>query len=591
MLTALAALTLTPLLSQTLPASTLELGASESSALVASAPPLTSGAALPTEGARPGGQTPSFTSGLAPRLSQATPVAPESQRYAEVVQRQDVRPLPGQLDQVPVFNSNSPELIQSEGILLSTFPSEGMRAPQAHLNFPFQGRFDIFAHHIARGVSHDDRRTLFLGVLVHNPGSQPVTLEVLQGMTYLSQEAPFRELPSMVLNPNGTIYAGPGSRTTTDLLRGQNQAQWPREVVIPPGHVHLLMNVPIPLRQLTVPVNGTYPQGSTIPRPAPSQVTVVAANVGEAGVGLGQEGGAAVAPRPINQPLPSNGRTAMMYLSSSGPVHLASLAMYAPPAAGGAERVPTLREWIDLLRRGNLAGPRDIPPTNPDTYRAGRFYYGRVAGVARGSQWSALVTDGPDTTLLSIPQPGDAFSYVVSTVDRNTFGTGQIQSAPMLVRYPDTAYRAHGNYGIRYSLTLPLHNATGSTQSVELKLQTPLQDEGLKGGLRFRQPPENRVFFRGTVRLRYANQLGVRQTHYVHLVQRRGQEGDPLVKLTIPAGERREVEIDLIYPPDATPPQVLTVQTVNPFNVIEAGSPSPTAQPLSREPSLPAANP
>ncbi|MBD2260697.1 DUF3370 domain-containing protein [Pseudanabaena sp. FACHB-2040] len=590
MLTALAALTLTPVLSQTLPASTLEPGVSEPSALVAPAPPLATGAAFQPEEARPFEQPRTLISGLASRLSEATLVASDPQHYAEVVQQQDVRPLPGQLDQVPVFNSNSPEVIQSEGILLSTFPAEGMRTPQAHLNFPFQGRFDIFAHHIARGVSHDDRRTLFLGVLVHNPGDQPVTVEVLQGMTYLSQEAPFRELPSTVLNPNGTIYAGPGSRTTTDLLRGQNQSQWPREVVIPPGHVHLLMNVPIPLRQLTVPVNGTYPQGSTIPKPAPSQVTVVAATAGEAGIGLGP-GDVVVVPRPNNQPLPSNGRTAMMYLSSSGPVHVASLAMYAPPAAGGAERVPALREWIDLLRRGSLAGPRDIPPTNPETYRAGRFYYGRVAGVARGSQWSTLVTDGPDTTVLSIPQPGDAFSYVLSTVDRNTFGTGQIQSAPMLVRYPDTAFRAHGNYGIRYSLTMPLYNPTGSTQSVELKLQTPLPDEGLKGGLRFRQPPENRVFFRGTVRLRYANQLGVRQTHYVHLVQRRGQEGDPLVKLNIPAGERREVEIDLIYPPDATPPQVLTVQTVNSFNVIEAGSPNPTAQPLSREPSLPAANP
>ena len=35
----------------------------------------------------------------------------------------------------------------------------------------------------------------------------------------------------------------------------------PSGITIPPGHVHLLMNAPIPLRQLTVPVNGSYPQG------------------------------------------------------------------------------------------------------------------------------------------------------------------------------------------------------------------------------------------------------------------------------------------------------------------------------------------
>lgn len=49
-------------------------------------------------------------------LAQATPPV------NEIVQPQQVRPLPGQLDKIPVFNSNSPELILNEGILLSTFP-------------------------------------------------------------------------------------------------------------------------------------------------------------------------------------------------------------------------------------------------------------------------------------------------------------------------------------------------------------------------------------------------------------------------------------------------------------------------------------
>src|SRR4029079_12787037 len=37
---------------------------------------------------------------------------------------QQVRVLPGQLDSIPVFNSHSPEVVQTEGILLSTFPPE-----------------------------------------------------------------------------------------------------------------------------------------------------------------------------------------------------------------------------------------------------------------------------------------------------------------------------------------------------------------------------------------------------------------------------------------------------------------------------------
>lgn len=475
--------------------------------------------------------------------------------YAEVWRRQDVRPLPGSLDDIPVFNSNSPEVVQQEGILLSTFPPEGMATPEAHLNYAFNGRFDIFAHHIARGLNADDRRTLFLGVVVYNPGSEPVTVTIDQGVSYLSQEAPFLQLPDMRLSTNGNVFAGPGSRTATDILRGATQSHWPRTFTIPPGHVHLLMNTPIPLRQLTIPANGSHPQGAVIPKPPVRPVTVSAA----ADQLLDANGQVLPPPPAAAGPIPSNGRTAMMYLTSSGPVHVASLAKYADRTFSGDEKVPTLSDWIRILKQGRLAGPRDIPPSNPDTHRAGRFYYGRVAGVAKGSSWDATLTDRPEAQVLTIPTPGSAFSYVISSVDRNTFGTGQIQSAPMVARYPDTAFRSHGNYGVRYSLDLPLYNNTGSSQTVSIKLQTPMQDDSLVAGLRFRRPPENRIFFRGTVRLRFRNQMGIEQTHYVHLVQRRGQEGEPLLRLTLPPETRRDLEVDLIYPADATPPQVLTI--------------------------------
>ena len=476
--------------------------------------------------------------------------------YAEVIRRQEVRPLPGGLDEVPVFNSNSPEVVQQEGVLLSTFPPDNMGNPEAHLNYAFNGRFDIFAHHIARGLNPDDRRTLFLGIVIYNPASEPVTVTINQGVSYLSQEAPFIELPDMRLSTNGNVFAGPGSRTATDILRGATQPHWPRSITIPPGHVHLLMNMPIPLRQLTVPVNGSYPQGAVIPKPPVRPVTVAAAADQINLDGNGQ----VLPPAPLpERPIPSNGRTAMVYLTSDGPVHVASLAKYADRTATGDEKVPTLSDWIRILKQGRLAGPRDIPPSDPSTHRSGRFYYGRVAGVAKGSSWQAVLTDRPDTDVLTVPATGSSFSYVISSVDRNTFGTGQVQSAPMVARYPDTAFRSHGNYGVRYSLSLPLYNNTGTAQTVSVKLQTPMQDDALVAGLRFRRPPENRIFFRGTVRLRFKNQMGIEQTHYVHLVQRRGQEGDDLLRLTIPPDSRRDLEVDLVYPADATPPQVLTL--------------------------------
>jgi hypothetical protein len=64
-------------------------------------------------------------------------------------------------------------------------------------------------------------RTLYLGIILYNPSQEPVTVDILQTASYLSQpDAPFIELPSVVDNPAGTVYAGPGSRVMSDILRG-----------------------------------------------------------------------------------------------------------------------------------------------------------------------------------------------------------------------------------------------------------------------------------------------------------------------------------------------------------------------------------
>ena len=51
-----------------------------------------------------------------------------------------------------------------------------------------------------------------------------------------------------------------------------------------------------------------------------------------------------------------------------------------------------------------------------------------------------------------------------------------------------------------------------------------------------------------------------RQTQ--HLVLRQGQQGPSLGQLMLQPGEEKLVRIRLVYPADATPPQVLTVQPV-----------------------------
>ncbi|MGF1480570.1 MAG: DUF3370 domain-containing protein [Cyanophyceae cyanobacterium] len=425
----------------------------------------------------------------------------------EIVQPQEIRALPGELDQTPVFNSNSPELILEEGILLSTFPPFGEN-PAVHLNFPFSGRFDIFAHHVAKAPAPEDLRTLYLGILLHNPTQATVTVDVLEAATHLSQpDAPFIELPAQVPTPQVDIYAGPGSRVMGDILWGRQQEMFPAQLKIPPGQSRMLLNVPIPVATLDPPING---------------------------------------------------RSTYIRLNSTDTIYAASLSMYAPIGEEGQERAPTLPEWQQLLNQGELAGPRDRPPTPLNT--TGNLVYGRVAGVSQGGQWQTTLSD-PGSVSLAIPTSGQAFSYGLSTLEQGTFGSDQTQSAPMLVRYPDTAYQAHGNYGVQYSLTLPLINPTAETHTVTVSLQTPIKkNEG--ESLEFFDPPPEQVFFRGPVLIRYTDDRDLPRTRYFHLVQQRGQPGEPLATLTMPPGDRRLVEIEFLYPPDATPPQVLTVRTL-----------------------------
>lgn len=458
----------------------------------------------------------------APQIVNPQPVRSEIRlpRQQLIVAPQDIRPLPGQLDEIPVFNSNSPEAIYSEGILLSTFPPEGKVAANAHLNHPLAGRFDIFAHHIAKKRTPSAWQPIYQGVLIHNPSDRLVTLDILQGLSYVTNpDAPFIELPSLVENPRGDVFSGPGSRLVTDLLRGLHHSIFPEQIEIPPGESRMLFNLPIRL---------------------------------------------------------GNARSTLIRVETDGPVYAASLAMPAPLVDEGLEpgskanlipstpvphRPPTLVEWEKLLVEGYLATPRDRAPTPPNV-KSDRTIYGRVAGVARGSQWQTILADDEDAEHLTIPEPGKAFSYPLSTLYKGTFGTGQIQSAPMLVRYSDTAYAANGNYGIRYHLTLPLLNDTDKTQTVAIALQTPLKEEGEGDRLRFLEPPDDRVFFRGTVQIRYSDDRGVWRERLVHLVQRRGERGEVLVALKLSPRDRREVQIDFLYPPDATPPQVLTVRTL-----------------------------
>ncbi len=451
-------------------------------------------------------------------LAEVITIPPPTSGKRYITQTQEIRPLPGQLNETPVFNSNSPEVVKGEGILLSTFPQTAKKFPNAHLNIPISGQFDFFSHHIARPINK--QQTLYQGVLIYNPSSQPVTLNILQGMSYVtSPDAPFVELPPMVEDPQGRVFSGPGSRLMGDILRGRHQRTFPEQIMIPPQQTQMLFSLPIPT---------------------------------------------------------ASARSTFLRLQSNGPVHLANLVRFATPgsvpslpnifgfplSSVSGQQMPILGQWQNFLNTGRLAEPRDVIPTLGENAYQGEKVYGRVAGVSVGSEWTGTVVDRPGMNYLTIPYRGYAFSYPLSTVSTATLGTQQIQSAPLLARYPDTATRANGNYGVQYRLTLPLYNSTRQSQRVSLSIQTPFKQNVASNRLTFIDPPQGQVFFRGTVRFTYTDDLGQTQQRYFHLVQRQGQQGESLITLTLPPGGSRSVGVEFIYPPDATPPQVLTVKTL-----------------------------
>jgi hypothetical protein len=62
--------------------------------------------------------------------------------------------------------------------------------------------------------------------------------------------------------------------------------------------------------------------------------------------------------------------------------------------------------------------------------------------------------------------------------------------------------------------------------------------------------------------LQYQDDLGNSIDRFIHVVQHRGEQGQPLATLTLRPGSKRVVQVNFLYPPDATPPQVLTVQSI-----------------------------
>ena len=425
----------------------------------------------------------------------------------DIIRRQQsIRSLPGQLDAVLMVNDNNPELIKEDGILLSTFPNGG----DASISVDLNGRFDLFSHHVYAGTDETLDSTLWLALLVAPIGDEAVDLALIEGSTSLSQAtlpdqtaAPFLPLPALMRETSDAIAAGPGSRVAGDLLKGRHAPELSqRRWILKPGAPTVVLQLPIPVQGL--------------------------------------------------DPL-LNGRNIQLRLHSSAPVALATLA-----AHGNGHEPPGEQDWIDLLNSGELSGKEHSPSPRGSK---GKIIYSRVSGVQVGSRWQARVTD-PGSKTLSIQN--EPLSWPISSLERGSLGTGQVQTAELQALYPATAWAAHGNYGVEYDLTLPLKNRGSTAQTLSLALESPLKTDQASNALQFRSSDSGPVMFRGPVEVvGLDDPTGTpygRQT--VHLVLRQGQEGPSLGQVRLGPGEARDVQIRLIYPADATPPQVLTVRPV-----------------------------
>jgi hypothetical protein len=441
----------------------------------------------------------------------------KSSELKRVTVPQTVLALPGSLDETPCFHSNSPEIVTRPGILLSTFPGEGKACPEAHLNHPLSDNISVFFHHITDANKTGTSDTLHLALLVGNASDREIRLQVLSAVSYATNpDAPFRRVGPVKTNDSGEIFAGPGDRVALDLLQARKQQGWIDSFTLNPGESRLLFGLPLPVNSLIHPLNG---------------------------------------------------RTGFLNLHCDGAVYLASLAAFSKSHLFGREQLPVIGEWIEILNTHPLVEPRDKAPTKP--FEPGELIYGRVAGIASGSQWRGLISSDEQTpdagqpatdtrTNLSLT-PGQTISYPISTVAGGTAGTNQIQAAAMLARYDDTAYQSNGNYGVLYDLTLPIYNNSEHDAVISITLQSPLKDWNSSESLQFYEHPPDIIVFRGTVKFEWIDDGGHHNKKLIHLVLRKGQRMNSLVQISLPSHEKQELSLSLYYPADCTPPQVLTI--------------------------------
>lgn len=394
--------------------------------------------------------------------------------YVALMSGQRAKPLNGRFNSLPVLHSNQPEEVEGPGILINTAPGVSF--------------------------STETGQSLRNAEYTFN-GDFGVHLHHKYFPQYRGQISPSSRRTELTL---GLILINPGSRSV--------------HIRFMSGAVRNSFEAPY----LANSMNGVRPLG---PRPwntGPGDATAVQMLRNKLDVKLSETITLAPNSRSVlfQTDLPALGiANALLRGQSDGPFQMAVVAARQPRSSD---------DLMAVLDQGVLAPGRVY--LNRIAEIQNRQVFSRVGGIALGDEYQASVTHNLATD--------GALHVPLTSTQRHTFGTNEVQVNPLVSRMLDSSLDNVGTYGVRFIVDMNLRGEG----PYELVMSHP----SAVGVKQF-------TAFRGSIQIQ--TEAGVQE---FHVVLRSGQSL-PLISLAMRPGVNNPVRLTLVYPADATPGHLLSV--------------------------------
>lgn len=402
----------------------------------------------------------------------------------------------------PLHVSPLPGQLNTKAVFSSNRPelltTQGLIVDSATLGEGLKGEFSVFAHHVVE-TQPLDFAGFRLGLLARAPENTVLDIQAAF-FARTRPEALFIETEAHS-DQTGTLWSGPGDAMA--LARLQNSTRPETEALrkrytLKAQQEQLLFELPVP----------TNPLGF-----------------------VGQR----------------NALSLWLDLQTDQAVHLRWVALKSP-GPGKHE------DYQEAAQK--TAGPAEPEATDYDPQSPpprGTFRFGRVSGIVQGDSWQG--TYRFQTQDWERLKKGEALAWPVASTYLKQWGSGQNQSAPLLRKMPGSAVESHGNYGTYYRVRYQIQNPEATPLRLQWRWTQPSAYQATaEPPLSY--TPHQQVVFRGTVRVHNS----AHETRWIHLQTRQGVWQAPFYEQSLAAGESQEVEFAWVYPPDAIPPQLLSVE-------------------------------